>query len=317
MFLPDYDENKKNYCNYQTVGILYDGSVHPCCIFPSRISGRFDEKLESIFQEEKKEHNIFSPYCTLCHLRDETNYLKTIHINIGNECNARCLMCLGHKMNNNMLKEWTSGGLNAEKIFNRLDEISEKTNSFYQSIEVVGGEPLLHENTDMLCKLIDYASANKMKFSTITNGSIYNEKVLKKLNEKKYTLTVSVDGAKDNFEKIRFPLRYSTTINNIRKITQNYPNIRIAINYTLSVYNYNDVYSDIETIFKDTGISNIIINPVLDPFDVSIFSLSRENISIAFKQLNLVNQREECTRQCVKRINKLIFQKEIKYEKMV
>nr|WP_256484169.1 MULTISPECIES: radical SAM protein [unclassified Treponema] len=130
--------------------------------------------------------------------------LNRLTLNVSGGCNLRCQYC------------YANAGNYKSKGINMTSSIADKTlltflNHFEQvdSIMFFGGEPLLNYSLiEYICeKTLELTQNGKIKplpkFSLITNGTIYNEKISEILKKYNFAVTVSYDGDIDVNNKLR------------------------------------------------------------------------------------------------------------------
>jgi len=140
------------------------------------------------------------------------HFPNTIRIETTNACNAKCVICPHRKMQRPI-------SYMGDDLFNRIiDECAEYSCSNVHLHNF--GEPLLDKN---LSKRIRYAKKKGIKRVIIfSNGSLLtaqraNELMDAGLDE----IKISFDGAtKQEFEDIRFPLKFDTVVTNIKELVR-------------------------------------------------------------------------------------------------
>lgn len=157
--------------------------------------------------------------------------------------------------------------------FNKMNNIDF---SMTKVIILQGGELTLNKN--IFLNILNLFPKDT-HFSIMTNGMIYNEEILKTLNELNSTLTFSIDGYKVNNDIIRKGTKYDVIVNNINKVIKNYKNIKIEISLTINTINAFSFKDDIIKIKKDINYKNIhfCIAPVINPYYLSIDSFNKKN----------------------------------------
>lgn len=158
-------------------------------------------------------------------------------------CNATCVSC-----NSSSSSSWHQ--LN-KKIFNIVPEKKYKCvdiNSVREhvnfkdlvSLSLIGGEPLYEKkNFDLLEHLLNIGN-NAVFISIVTNGSVLisdsQKRILSKF--KNLNFSVSIDGTEQVFEYLRYPLKWSRLIDNLKFFRELSDNV--SANYTIS--NLNVLY---------------------------------------------------------------------------
>jgi len=114
------------------------------------------------------------------------NKIKHIAIDITYKCNFRCLHCYNYSGEHNDRLELTD---------NEIIHLNEELiNNETESICLCGGEPMLRQN--IVYKVCKYTKGTNTKISTVSNGYLIDENVVKNFN--KYGLSniqLSLDGA--------------------------------------------------------------------------------------------------------------------------
>ena len=184
---------------------------------------------------------------------------STIHykIDTSNVCNATCITCgsyessawaqLERKNNVKPEKSWT---LKVDKFANIINYATAK------SIGFRGGEPLLSDtNFEILEKLLEKNNSDCF-ISFTTNGSITPSTGQKKLLSrfKNVNFGFSLDGVGPVFEYLRYPLDWSSILENIDYCQNN--NILVSVHHTISNLNVY-YYSQSASWFKDNNINHI------------------------------------------------------------
>lgn len=116
---------------------------------------------------------------------------KTLCLFISQDCNLKCSYCFAdHGAFGGCEKLMTIDI--AKKCFNKI--LSKKFNNY---VLFFGGEPFL--NFSLMEELEEYGHQMglEIKYATITNGTIMNDAIEKFINEKLFSLCISLDGPKE------------------------------------------------------------------------------------------------------------------------
>lgn len=157
--------------------------------------------------------------------------VKTVYIEITNQCNFNCRTC------------YNRSGLNRKTEELSIKQIEDiiKFFSAYGAIRFLfsGGEPTLHSQIDSLIKLVD--TYPQYSFGFVTNGSSQNEKIIDMLNRKtNLTLQISLDGSCEERNALtRGSGHFDTTIEFIKKI--NNSSLRPLLKMVVSRSNIDDI----------------------------------------------------------------------------
>jgi hypothetical protein len=160
-------------------------------------------------------------------------------------CNAKCIICsptyssawiqdaqLLNNTESRFTKSTNISDINKEQ--NQLDGLDLTQ---LKSVYFNGGEPLL--TNDHVTILTQLQNINEVAVSYNINGSCYpTEDVLQLWSKaKEVTLSLSIDGINEQFEYIRNPLIWKQVSDNIAKLNNCLPNLKINIAYTVGLHN--------------------------------------------------------------------------------
>lgn len=200
-------------------------------------------------------------------VRDNKFILKNLEISIDNSCNLACIMCNeeysskwvseNKKMNFNTGAKNRAFNLDTLKSFNFWNQIEE--------LKIIGGEPLYSKNTlNLMQWLIEKNISKNIILKFTTNGTFFNEKIIKLLSNFKFCkITFSVDGIGEKFNTIRWPAKYVDVYSNFLKFKQ-YDNISLQVTYTYSLLNacnYITDYKELQDKFCDKISYNVVEYP--------------------------------------------------------
>ena len=204
---------------------------------------------------------------------------------INNTCNLNCKHCyVGYENQEDSLsvEEW-------KKAFEELISLNATT------FGNVGKEPLLswEKTKELLIFLKEKRNENpKIRFGLVTNLTLLTPKIAEKLNEilPDY-LDVSLDGIKESHEFIRGNGNFEKTFNNLRIISEKFPNLlnKIFISFVLMKHNKTDFREMLNQLSK-IKIKKILISPyVTVESEKKIFSkqlgLTKEEIINFYKEI--------------------------------
>lgn len=180
------------------------------------------------------------------------------------KCNAECIMCGTYKQ----------GKSERDDLLRINDFFTQESLSLCKLFMIQGGEVTLFPK---IFKDINENIPKTCSITMMTNAMVYDEYILNILN--KYdnpTITFSIDGIPKINNKYRKNTDYHTIINNVNKIKNNYPEIKLEYNITVHIFNIEYLVDTIIKIESDLNDSNIghCINPVFFPKNISITSLS-------------------------------------------
>ncbi len=143
-----------------------------------------------------------------------------------------------------------------EVIFGEIISRPEKLEELY----FTGGEPLISPKfREIINVLVDSGAAERLTLQLNSNVTVVHDDLLAKLARfKKVTFTLSLDAAYGVYEYIRYPAKWTTVAENVRRITA-LKNADISAVPVLTAYNLLYL-PDLFRFLDDLGISFHIIN---------------------------------------------------------
>ncbi|EHP87053.1 radical SAM protein [Methanotorris formicicus] len=131
-------------------------------------------------------------------------------LKVTNRCNLNCLYCYAFNKNNK--------DMDFETAKNAVDYILKIDDKL--KIQFTGGEPLL--NFDLIERIIDYCNENYsdkyISYAIQTNGTLLNEKIVKKINKLGIKIGISIDGLEVNNTLRPYKNKKPSTIDTLRGI---------------------------------------------------------------------------------------------------
>jgi len=122
--------------------------------------------------------------------------MYTLSLEILNKCNMNCSYCYLGEKTNKIMDEWI-----AHQAIDIAIHEAKKQKDKSLLIYFIGGEPLLV--FDYLCELVDYAelcaheNGLKVLFSTTTNATLLDDRIIEYIISKNFNLKISLDGNKE------------------------------------------------------------------------------------------------------------------------
>lgn len=190
-----------------------------------------------------------------------------VSLNFTKECNLRCRHCLnsseGIKDSDELaLKDYTN-------LFKQMKQ----SGSFF--ITFGGGEPLIRND---LFEIISCAIDNDIAVSLVTNGLLIDNSKAKMMGSLNLdTITISIDGVKENHEYIRGSGTYEKAINSIKILRKHCNNAKIAIRTTINSRNIGD-YRELIKLAEELNVDMIRFTPIL------FLGRAKDNIDLFIKQ---------------------------------
>lgn len=311
--LRNINNSTGSYCRrfFKNIYIEKYGAGHvkisPCCI-----SGAHDEIVDSVDfhtneilvrQRQQSRDGIRVPECTACWNREDQGFLSqrdtnqrhdafkvelhSIEYNVSPICNARCIIC-SSRFSSAWAQEDEQFGIpiDAGRKFGNVRSNSVDIDldlSAVNSIYFNGGEPMLSpEPTDMLRRILKAkGTLSNVAVSLNTNGSIMPDEETVTLWQqcRSLVLNFSIDACGQEFHYIRFPLQWSSVVNNLAGILDlKLPQVNLCVATVVGIHNFLElpVLHDWILSVQDTHNLSWGLHPAFGPFGLN-------NISDALK----------------------------------
>ena len=107
----------------------------------------------------------------------------SVDIFVTDHCNLKCVHCFSNK-ENTINRELSLKDL--KSIVNQLEELG------IFEVRINGGEPLLHSEIE---RIMEFLKKKRLRKVLLTNGTLLNEKIIKKLKDSEIIPTISLDDA--------------------------------------------------------------------------------------------------------------------------
>ena len=167
--------------------------------------------------------------------------MKKKHVlqwHITHKCNLRCLHCYQEDYKEDL-------GINEIKnIFYQYISFLNEYN-YRGHINITGGEPFLHPD---FFEVIDLFEQNNITFGILTNGTLLNEEIVRRLSSYKNLsfVQISLDGTKRMHDSIRGKGNFKKSLRGIKLL--NKYNIESMVAFTVHKKNYNKLKSVIRLV---------------------------------------------------------------------
>lgn len=175
-----------------------------------------------------------------------------LHIEPTQKCNLNCIMCWNKRRKNRKDMDMKLYYKIVKELFPYMAEIN-----FF-----LIGESFLAKNfLDMLKPIENYSFLPKI----FTNGTIFSEKIIRKLIELGFFINISFDAAtKELFENIRKGSNFDVIVDNITRIKKlskeiNNPRFHMRLVVTAGSYNIQEVPKIIK-FAKEKDIKDMMVN---------------------------------------------------------
>jgi len=220
---------KDNLCERLWFSLFIDksGDVYPCCHSkPIKLGNVYETPLQEIWNNDlikdlrNKSLTKNLPCSQGCTLLENSPYidrsmftkkkdaivdysmLKHLIILFGQTCNLRCVMCRqDHK----------------SKVMINLENIKNNVNfDNIRYVDILGGEPLLIKK---VMDFFDFVIKKKIKVNFISNGTIMDDDLAKKIALNSKVFMVSLNAAtKKTHEHVNIGSNWETVLKNIGKV---------------------------------------------------------------------------------------------------
>lgn len=183
----------------------------------------------------------------------------TLDLRLGNTCNLQCIMCrpkdsskwfkhakiLKEELKTDARWDWKYKIENYSTNNFEWYKDPDFLKDFYDSSDNLrhiifgGGEPLyIKEHKEILKKLVEINAADHIELRYHTNGTIYDEEVVNLWTKfKRVDIMISLDGAKEVNDYIRYPADWSVIEKNLHLYDTTPDNINIKILCTVQALN--------------------------------------------------------------------------------
>jgi organic radical activating enzyme len=277
----------------------------PCCWFREHIDATdindYRQQLSKMDLEKTCDYCIKQDqggeYSYRQHFKNQDEI--SITASFDNICNLRCITC--SPTNSSLIIPDMYADLSipenvtARKLYATIGKQAPKKISFLKDMlasidftnhrlnfSVLGGEPLINPAIfEFLDWLSDQPYAYKTTLSVTTNGTTYNEKLLKYLERfKTVGVQLSIDGIDSDFEYIRSGANFeqlTKVCDSFYELTKKYDNFKMDCHYTLSWMNclkFADFYNWMSSRYPE--LADLYVSKLEYPDHYSIELLSLE-----------------------------------------
>jgi SynChlorMet cassette radical SAM/SPASM protein ScmE len=179
---------------------------------------------------------------------------KSISISITGKCNLKCNYCFyANEMAG--LKDLPTGIW--LKFFSELGKIG------IMDASLTGGEALLRPD---IFELIDGLIANRMRYNLLSNGTLIDEKLLKKFAQGKRRLRldyiqVSIDGSRAEIHDKSRPGSFVKAIRGLKLLKE--AGFPVAVRLTINRHNLGDLDNIAKLLLEDVGLNSFGTNEAM------------------------------------------------------
>jgi radical SAM protein with 4Fe4S-binding SPASM domain len=304
----------KSLCNAPFAQLTFspDGSASACCFSRSHSLGNVRQhRLDEIWRGERIQHfraklenYTFPSGCEFCEwslkagnfrahptlnfdhlpIHDGARWPTRIEFAMSNTCNLACVMCTGEYSSVIRAKEGLPPmpAVYDEQFFQDLAIYLPHV----QELSFLGGEPFLQPESFRVWDMLIERELSPLCHVT-TNGSLYDDRVQRVLQNLPVNLSISIDGiTKTTYESIRVNSTYENVMKNLHRFnlyargdTDRHPAQRmpyLQLNYCVMQQNWQEV-PDFFRFAESVG-ARVAMILVTHPPNCSLFTLSREHL---------------------------------------
>lgn len=203
--------------------------------------------------------------------------LRSLFLEMTCLCNEYCRHC-GSKCNDSE----GEGILSVAEIKAALDSVKEDFGTDVK-LSITGGEPLLRKE---FFEIMEYAHQLGFRWGMTSNGTLIDRETARRLKETGMeTISVSVDGLKDNHEWFRrVPGCYDKTMEGIQNLLEvGFPHVQITtVIHHKNIHELEEMYE----LFHSTGIRSwrvINMEPIGRALETKELELSAEEYAVLLK----------------------------------
>lgn len=141
--------------------------------------------------------------------------IKHYDLRFGNKCNSKCIMCgAGNSTMWGPPIDWSNESLDSPYMKEFLSSME-----YIERIALTGGEPTINKTQWlMIDKLIEHDHSKHIVLNYNSNGVLMKKEFLDKWAKFEYVCVgFSIDGTGEIFEEIRYPSKWKTIKENLRK----------------------------------------------------------------------------------------------------
>ncbi|MCX6558542.1 MAG: radical SAM protein [Candidatus Aminicenantes bacterium] len=172
---------------------------------------------------------------------------KSVSISITGKCNLKCNYCFYANEMAGLQDLPTATWL---KFFAELAKIG------IMDVSLTGGEALLRPD---IFELIDGIIVNRMRYNLLSNGTLIDEKLLKKFEQGKRKLRldyiqISIDGSIAAIHNQSRPSSFDKAIRGLKVLKE--ANFPLAVRVTINRHNLNDLENIAKLLLEDIGLNS-------------------------------------------------------------
>lgn len=215
---------------------------------------------------------------------DPEGWPQRLEFSLSNECNLRCIMCSGEFSSS--IRSRTEGLPVIRSVYGDafLDELEPFLDHAAQA-RFLGGEPFLnplnHRIWDHMMR-----GAGSVECNITTNGTIWNQRIERLLDQLHVSIGISVDGISERtVERIRSGADYEDLMANIGRFLRARATTRtsVSLTYCLMRPNWHEFASFLA--FADEHDCDVYVNTVNHPAHLSLYRLRSAELTAIVERM--------------------------------
>jgi len=223
--------------------------------------------------------------------------IEYLEIFIGDVCNLKCVTCKP-QLSTKWREDYEKLGWELEPREPEVDVVGFIRNfENLGEVKFVGGEPLIHKDHKKILSALAECGSENITLHYFTNNTIFPDTETLELWQqfKEVTLNLSVDGVGKINDYIRYPSKWSAVdkiVDQFFHLSSREKNIVIRVACTVStlnVFSLSDLeswYEEKKAKYPNANLHQILFNPLLDPKNLALSSLSADSRKRALETLN-------------------------------
>ena len=279
-----------------------ENPYRPCCWFKTYINATdindYRQQLSTMDLEKTCDYCIKQDQGGSYSYRQQFNDADELIItaSFDNLCNLKCITCTPNNSTQIFAERFKfHNEEDAQYIKTYIAEVvtkqAPKKIDFIKSMladakfkklrfDILGGEPLINPAIfEFLDWLVEQPYAKETTVAITTNGTTYNEKLIKYISGfKRMSVQLSIDGVEEEFEYLRYGASFETlekVCDSFYELTKKYKTFHMGSHYTLSWMNclkFPKFFNWMQDKYPD--ITDIYISKLQEPNQYSIELLS-------------------------------------------
>ena len=193
--------------------------------------------------------------------------ITSLRFEMASFCNFRCRHCYAAK-----IYDWKKGAKisfpTAKRAIDGFINIIRRAGNKEGDITFWGGEPLL--NWEVIKQTVEYVdkitkhSPIKILSGIVTNGSLFNDDILKVMKQHEIAATVSLDGLEKENNRFRKFIDGRGTFKTIVKGMEglNRHGIRFWVELCINDYNFDSIERVMDFVHNEYGCNTFLIQPI-------------------------------------------------------